>query len=538
MRRHAITWSLTTFVALTLACASEGRADAGPTQPAAQTAAAQATPAPGTASGGKLWREASPGSPPQSAIPSQASLAPLIKQLKPSVVNISSTTVVKNPHRGLRRGPGGGGGGGGGGDDEEQQFFERFFGQREIPEELRGTSLGSGFIINDEGYILTNNHVVKDATDIKVRLSDGRDFDAKIIGRDPSTDVALIKLEKVPGKLPTVALGDSDALEQGDFVIAIGSPLGFLESATFGIVSAKDRQLTGSPFDDFLQTDAAINQGNSGGPLFNMKGEVVGINTAIISPQIGSGIGFAVPINLAKQIIPQLLKGKVARGYLGVSVSELTPDLAQGFGIKEGTKGAVVQNVMPKAPAAKAGIQPGDVVVAVNGKAVESSAQLTRNVASIPPGGKATLTLLRGGQKKDVQVTVAQRPDEEALARGETNPEEGEGGGEQGGASKKGDEKLGLRIAPIPPEMARQLPDDAQGGVLVVGVSPDGPAAKAGIQRNDIIMQIGQQPVSKVDQVVAAINKMKAGDVAVLRVRRGQLAMFVPVRIGGEAKKK
>ena len=529
MRRKAITHGVVLVARAVFAgCASEGRADAGP---ASQAPAA----ASGGAGGQRLWRESAASGQPAAqpaavAVPAQASLAPLIKQLKPAVVNISSTTVIKNPHRGLRM-PGGGG------DDDENDMLERFFGQRQMPEELKGTSLGSGFVINDEGYVLTNNHVVKDATDIKVRLSDGREFEAKIVGRDASTDVALIKLQKVEGKLPTVALGDSDALDQGDFVLAIGSPLGFRESVTFGIISAKDRQLTGSPFDDFLQTDAAINQGNSGGPLFNMKGEVVGINTAIISPQIGSGIGFAVPVNLAKQLIPQLLKGKVSRGYLGVTVSELTPDLAQGFGMKPGTKGALVQSVVPKAPAAKAGVQPGDVVISVNGKPVDSSGQLTRTVSSIPPGGKATLTLLRGSDKKDVQVTVAQRPDEEAIARGETAPDEGEGG-EHGKAPRKGEDKLGIRVANLTPQLAQELGTQGDQGVVVVAVNPDGPAASAGVRRNDVILEVNRQPVNKVEQVVGIVSKLKAGQIAVLRVLRGQQAAYVPVKIGGEAKAK
>ena len=518
MRRHAIIYGIVTIaLGVAAACAFEGRADAGP---APQAAAASGM-------GKQLWREAAQGgAAPAATVPAQASLAPLIKQLKPAVVNISSTTVVKNPHRGLRRGPGGGG-------EDEDQFFERFFGPQ-MPEELKGTSLGSGFIINDEGFVLTNNHVVKDATDIKVRLSDGREYEAKIVGRDAATDVALIKLQKVGGKLPTVALGDSDALDQGDYVIAIGSPLGFRESASFGIISAKDRQLTGSAFDDFLQTDAAINQGNSGGPLFNMKGEVVGINTAIISPQIGSGIGFAVPINLAKQIVPQLLKGKVSRGFLGVVVSELTPDFVQGFGLKEGTKGALVQSVQTKSPAAKAGLQPGDVVVSVNGKPVENAGQLTRNVSSIPPGGKVTLTVLRGNEKKDLQATVAQRPEEEALARGETPQEEGEG---DQGPRKPGEEKLGLRVAPLTAQVARELGIGSEQGVLVVAVSPDGPAGTAGIRRNDVILEVNRQPLKSVDQLVNAIGKMKPGQVVVLRVQRGQQATFVPVKLGGGEKK-
>jgi serine protease Do len=513
MRRYAIVFGIVTLgLAVAAGCAAEGLADA---DPAPQAASAPA--------GKQLWREAAQTSgAPAATVPGQATLAPLIKQLKPAVVNISSTTVVKNPHRGLRRGPGG---------DDEDQFFERFFGPQ-MPEELKGTSLGSGFIINDQGYVLTNNHVVKDATDIKVRLSDGREYEAKLVGRDAATDVALIKLQKVNGKLPTVALGDSDALDQGDYVLAIGSPLGFRESASFGIVSAKDRQLTGSAFDDFLQTDAAINQGNSGGPLFNMKGEVVGINTAIISPQIGSGIGFAVPINLAKQIIPQLLKGKVSRGFLGVVVSELTPEFVQGFGLKEGTKGALVQSVQPKSPAFKAGIQPGDVVVSVNGKPIDNAGQLTRNVSSVPPGGKVTLTVLRGNEKKDLHATVAQRPEEEALARGEGQ----QGENEDQGSKKPNEEKLGVRVAPLTPQVARELGTNADQGVLIVAVTPDGPAATAGLRRNDIILEANRQPLKSVDQLVSVIGKLKPGQVVVLRVQRGQQATFVPVKLGGEKK--
>ncbi len=498
---------------LVAGCAN-GRADAAPGEPI-RAPAALGNDAP------HLWREAAASSP-AVAVPGQISLAALLKQLKPAVVNISSTTVVKNPHRNLPRTPGQ--------DDDEQQLFERFFGQREVPDEMKGTSLGSGFIINAEGLVLTNNHVVKDATDIKVRLADGREFVAKTLGRDPGTDVALLQLQKVDGRLPTVPLGDSDALEQGEFVLAIGSPLGFRESATFGIVSAKDRQLTGSPFDDFLQTDAAINQGNSGGPLFNMRGEVVGINTAIISPQIGSGIGFAVPINLAKELLPQLATGKVSRGFLGVTVSELTPDLAQGFGMKPGTKGALVQAVMPKSPAAQGGLQPGDVVVAVNGKAVESSGQLTRTIASVTPGGKASLTVLRGSDWKNIEVTVGQRPDEEALARGEANPD----GDDDQGQQKSANEKLGLRVAPLTPQAVKELGLASDEGVLVVRVTPDGPAGAAGLRRNDVILEVNRQQITSVDQLRGLISKMKPGQVAVLRVARGQQAQYVAVKLGGE----
>jgi serine protease Do len=500
-------------VALAVGCgATESRAAAAPAAAAEKAAPAQK---------GQLWRDPGGQGAPQVQVPNQGSLAPLIKALKPAVVNVSTTTVVKNPHGSMRN-------------RDMQEFFE-FFG-RPQPDERRGQSLGSGFVINADGYVLTNNHVVKDATDIQVRLSDGREFTAKLVGSDPETDVALIKLDKPPGNLPTVVLGDSDALEQGDFVVAIGSPFGFRESASFGILSAKDRQLTGSPFDDFLQTDAAINSGNSGGPLFNLRGEVVGINTAIVSPQIGSGIGFAVPINLAKQLVPQLLTGKVSRGYLGVSVSDLTPELATGFKLAENTKGAVVQNVVPNAPAAKAGMQAGDVVVALNGKPVETSSQLTRGVSAVAPGQKATLTVLRDGQKKDLTVTVAKRPDQEALARGELGGDEPEGGAESP-ASKGGSEKLGLRIAPLTPEVARELGAEGDQGVVVAAVTPGGPADRAGIRRGDLVLEVNRKAVARVEDMVAATKSLKTGDTALLRVRRGSGAMFVAVKVGGEEKK-
>jgi len=512
MRRlFAIFGAATIVLAVSLACSREGRADAGAT--GAGTAAAQ------------LWRE-TPGAAPAAQVPPIPSLAPLIKQLKPAVVNISTSTVVKNHPRvpGMPRG----GPGGPGGNEQWNEFFERYFGgQREMPE-FRSNSLGSGFIINKEGYVLTNNHVVGEATDILVKLPDGREFGAKVVGKDPPTDVALIRLEKAPKDLPTVPLGDSDALEQGDFVLAMGNPLGLRESASFGIVSAKDRTIGSGPFDDFIQTDAAINPGNSGGPLFNLKGEVVGINTAIVSPQIGQGIGFAVPISLAKQLLPQLEKGKIARGYLGVTVSDLTSELAQGFGLPEGTKGAIVQNVQPKAPAGKAGIKAGDVVVALNGKPVETSGQLTRGVAGTAPGAKVALTLLRDGKKQDLTVAVGQRPDEESLARGEV-PDEGQGSPAPAEAVKG--PRLGVRLQALTPEVAREIKAEGESGVLVAEVTPDGPAAKAGLQRGDLILEVGRQAVSKPEQVPALVAKAKPGSVLVLRVKRGGNPVFIPVRL-------
>ena len=522
--RRILTLSLVaaTVVAITLACTREGRADAG----SATKATAE-----------NLWRElpaAAPGAPPLAA--PMTTLAPLVKQLKPAVVNISTTTVTKGhptvpgyPRGGPQGNPHGGGGQPGGPGDPLEEFYERFNGQPRQDRDFRSNSLGSGFIINKDGYVLTNNHVVGDATEIKVKLSDGREFLAKVVGKDPPTDVALIRLEKAPHDLPTVALGDSDALEQGDFVLALGNPFGLSGSASFGMVSAKARSLQNGPFDDFIQTDAAINPGNSGGPLFNMKGEVVGINTAIVSPQIGQGIGFAVPISLAKQLLPQLEKGnKISRGYLGVTVGDLTPELARGFGLGENVKGAVVQDVIPKAPAGKAGVKAGDVVTAVNGKAVEDRGQLTRTVAGIAPGGKAALSILRKGKKQEITVTVGTRPDEEALARGE-GADEGDSSVDQAPTGKGA--KLGVRLQPLTPEMRQQMKLEADVGVLVADVTPDGAAASAGIRRGDVILEVAQESVSKPEQVSAAVARAEPGDVVLLRVKRGNQTSFIPVKI-------
>jgi serine protease Do len=414
-------------------------------------------------------------------------------------------------------------------------FFEKYFGGRpgpEAPQEFRGQSLGSGFVLNPDGFILTNNHVVKDATDIQVSLSDGRAFTATIVGKDALTDVALIRIKAPPKDLPTVVLGNSDALRQGDFVLALGSPLGLRDTATLGIVSAKHRTgiNPGGTYDDFIQTDAAINPGNSGGPLFNLRGEVIGINTAIVRPEVGQGIGFAVPIDLAKSILPQLReKGKVTRGYLGVQVSDLTADLAQAFGFPLGTKGALVQNVVPRGPAAKGGVQAGDLVVTLNGKPVTTAGELTRSVAVVSPGEQVALGIVRkGGEKKQVSFKVATRPDDEAAAaRGE--------GGDEGEESQPQDKspKLGVSLEPLTPEIARQLGIPAGEGAVVAGVVDGGPADRAGLRQGDVIIEMNRQAVKGPDDVKRIVGKMKDGEMALLRVRRGDSAVYVPVPVGG-----
>ncbi len=512
MRRFLLSFAVaSSLVAALVACT--GRDRAGAEQPVRPTSA--------------LFREAALNTPASAepAVPGGTSLAPLIERLKPAVVNISTTTVTRQP-RGMRRG-------------QLPDGFERFFGQPsphgggpgEAPDEQRGQGLGSGFILNGEGFILTNHHVIKDATDIRVKLADDREFSAKVVGKDPLTDVALIRLNAPPRDLPTVVLGDSDALRQGDFVLALGSPFGLSGTATLGIVSAKHRGGvgTGSPYDDFLQTDAAINPGNSGGPLFNLRGEVVGINTAIIAPQLGSGIGFAVPINLAKSLLPQLQAGgKVVRGYVGVSLSELTPDLAQAFGLPSGSKGALIQQVMPKTPGEKAGLEPGDVVTSLDGKPIESSSALSRAVALVPPGKSLKLGLVRKGSQKTVSVTVGQRPDDEAAV--------GREDGEEGEASAEGSKspKLGLKVATLTPDVARELklPPET-GGVLVTELVEGGPAEQAGVRRGDLILEVNRQGVARPADLVGLVGKMKEGEMALLRIRRGPLHAYVAVPVGG-----
>jgi serine protease Do len=523
-RTVAATSGFSLAVAALLAC-SNGQAATSP-RPAAATAAEAPAAAP-------LFREASATAPaPEAAVPTQSSLAPLVERLQPAVVNISTTTVSRHPLARGERGERGQGPRGAPGQPFED-FFERYFGRPmpDMPEEFRGQGLGSGFILSPDGYILTNNHVVKDATDIRVRLHDRREFAAKVVGRDPQTDIALIKLNNPPKELPTAVLGDSDGLRVGDFVLALGSPFGLTGTATMGIVSAKHRAgiNTGGTYDDFIQTDAAINPGNSGGPLFNLRGEVVGINTAIISPQIGQGIGFAVPITLAKALLPQLReKGRVTRGYLGVQISDLTPDLAQGLELSPSTRGALVQQVVPDAPAAKAGIEPDDVVIALNGKPVDSSGALTRGVALVPPGGKATLTLIRRGQKKDVTITVAERPESLAGAAGQGDP------AEPGKPEATGAPKLGLRLSNLTPQLRedRQLGAELQ-GVLVTEVEDGGPADRAGVQAGDVITQVNRQRVSAIADVSGIVAKLKDGQIALLRVQRGQNSVLVAVPVGG-----
>jgi len=429
----------------------------------------------------------------------------LAKKLKPSVVNISTAKVV-NPQQRFRRpqqNPFG--------NDPFQDFFERFFeGMPSQPQKQR--SLGSGFIISDEGYILTNNHVVANADEIKVRLSDGREFKGQVKGSDEKLDLALVKID-AKDHLPVAPLGDSDAIEVGEWVLAIGNPFGLAETVTAGIVSAKGRVIGSGPYDDFIQTDASINPGNSGGPLFNARGEVVGINTAIVAG--GQGIGFAIPVNMAKSVITQLREtGKVTRGWLGVSVQPVTPDLARSFGMKE-EKGALVSEVMKKSPAEKAGLQPGDVILEFDGKPIADMHELPRLAAVTPVGKKSRIKVLRNGKTLEKTVTIEKLP-------------EGATGQEQ---SAQAQDKLGISVSDLTKELASRLGITEAGGVVVTEVKPGSAADEAGMAQGDIIMQINGAPVADSAGYARLVATLKKGDVVRFLVRRGNAALFIAMSV-------
>jgi serine protease Do len=433
----------------------------------------------------------------------------LTRRVKPGVVNISTKKVVKgggrvfrqfsppSRERDLFR------------DFFGEEFFDRFFG--EIPQrDFVQRSLGSGFIIDKDGYIITNNHVIEGASEIRVRLSTEKEYDAEIVGRDPKTDLALIKI-KSRNDLPVVALGDSDKVEIGEWVMAIGNPFGLSHTVTVGIVSAKGRVIGSGPYDDFIQTDASINPGNSGGPLFNIRGEVVGINTAIVAT--GQGIGFAIPINVAREIIPQLKKqGKVTRGGIGVYVQKMTPELAKSFGLEKG-KGALVADVIAGGAAEKGGIRRGDIIVRFDGKEIHEMNELPRLVAATHVGKEVEVEILREGKPMKLKLKVGELK-EEAAAR----------------AEQKASVDLGMSVQEITPEMARQLRLKETGGVIVSQVESGSPADEAGLQRGDIIQEINGQSIRRLDDYRTAMGKVKKDKVVRLLVKRGERNIYLAFR--------
>jgi serine protease Do len=458
------------------------------------------------AQGAPFWTQLPPG---QSLAVQAPDFADLAARLNPAVVNISTTQAIREPRRrsqplpfpspfGER--------------DPFEQFFRQFFGN--LPQrEWRRHSLGSGFIITQDGYIVTNNHVIEHGTDIKVAFSDQEELTAKVIGRDPKMDVALIKVEA--GKeLPVVPLGDSDQERVGNWVLAIGNPFGLGHTVTAGIISARGRVIGAGPYDDFLQTDASINPGNSGGPLFNMRGEVIGINTAIVAS--GQGIGFAIPINLAKDVLSQLREtGMVTRGWLGVQVQRVTPELAQSFGL-EHARGALVADIISHSPAEQAGIQRGDVIVNLNGHTIEQMNDLPRLVANIPPGTEVTVQLVRHGQEQTVHLKVGELKEKQMASEESAAPEQ----------------ELGLAVQNLSPEMAQSLgvPPQTQ-GVVVTKVQEGSPADDVGIQQGDVIEEVNQHTITDEREYRAALRQMKAHEPILLLVRRGHTTLYLAMQL-------
>ncbi len=435
------------------------------------------------------------------AIPDFVDLA---KKLKPTVVNISTAKTIKPQRRAQRpfNSPYG--------NDPFQDFFGRFFDDSQ-QHPYKQNSLGSGFIISDEGYIITNNHVVANADEIKVKLSDGREFKGDVKGTDEKLDLALLKID-AKDHLPIATLGDSDRIEIGEWVMAIGNPFGLSQTVTAGIISAQGRVLGSGPYDDFIQTDASINPGNSGGPLFNAQGEVIGINTAIVSG--GQGIGFAIPVNMAKNIIPMLKeKGKVTRGWIGVSIQPITPELGQSFGL-DGEKGALVTEVVKDGPAEKAGIKPGDIIMEFNGRLIHEMNELPRVVAAMPVEKKVPVRILREGKPLEVTVKVEQLKD-----------------GDDGDVTGASQEKLGLTVKELNKDLAARLGIKENKGIVITDVKQESSAEQAGMARGDIIREISGARINTLDDYEKAVNGHKKGAIMRMLLRRGEMSLFAAFRV-------
>jgi serine protease Do len=436
-------------------------------------------------------------------VPLQTGFEPAVKKILPAVVNVSCTKVLKSP--GLS-------------DPKLRQFFEENFGR--LPHQMRENSLGSGVVVTRDGYILTNSHVVEEADSIHVSLPDGREFDAKVIGNDKQSDLAVLKIDAQ--NLPVADWGAPDRVAVGDFALAVGNPFGVGETVTMGIVSAMGRGGLGiEDIENFIQTDASINPGNSGGPLVNANGNVIGINTAIITGGSGGsqGIGFAIPAAMARSVMDQIVKsGKVTRGWLGVTAQPLSPEIAKSFGLPQDSKGALIGDVAPNGPAAKAGLHTGDVILSLNGAGVVDPRQLGLKISQIAPGTAVKLRISRDGKEMEVTATLGEMPGDEpkqvSSAPAEANDAKPE---------------LGANLAPLTPDLRENLkiaPD--QPGLLVAEVEPGSPAAQAGLEHGDVIQELNRKPVSTVDAFQSAMDK--AGpDPQLLTIDRAGSHSFVSV---------
>jgi serine protease Do len=468
------------------------------------------------------------------AAPAPDGFADLAERLLPSVVNISTTQTLKNPDRGLdmpQFPPG----------SPFEDFFKNFMdkhgGNNPDATPRKATALGSGFIIDAAGLVVTNNHVIADADEITVILQDGQAYKAEIVGRDTKADLALLKI-KTPKPLPAISFGNSDEMRVGDWVLAIGNPFGMAGSVTAGIISARARDINAGPYDDFLQTDAAINKGNSGGPLLNLKGEVIGINTAIFSPSGGSiGIGFSIPANLAKPVIADLQKyGKARRGWLGVRIQSVTDEIAESLGLKE-QHGALVADVSPGGPAAKAGIKKGDVIARFDGKDVSEMHRLPRIVAETPINKDVEVVLWRDGKQLTLRAVVGELADtdDEDQAKAAEKPTSKQETGQTTVAS------VGLSVAALTPALRERfnLANDAK-GVVVTEVKASGPAAEKGVRPGDVIVEVSQEAVKSTADFVAKVDAArKAGRKSVLLLVQSEAGVhFVPLKIDTAPAKK
>ena len=446
---------------------------------------AEAVPA-----GPAFWLEGG-GLQPVEASPRPATFADLAERLSPAVVSIE----VKR--KGSVRGP--------------EEFFEEFFG-RQRPQQPRRErtipSSGSGFVISEDGFIVTNDHVVADADVIEVQFEDGRKLNAEVVGRDPETDLALMKVD-ADSPLPVAPLGDSDQVRVGDWVMAIGNPFGFEHTVTVGILSARSRNLRSGPYDDFLQTDASINPGNSGGPLIDTAGNVIGINTAIRAG--AEGLGFAIPINMAKELLPQLREtGSVTRGWLGVQIQRVTPPLAEEFGLDR-PRGALVSQVFEGSPAEKAKLQRGDVILEFAGGPIDDFDDLPRRVAATTPGSKVDVVVMRDGKEKKLKAVLEKKEPVIATATTEDSP----------------GSDWGFDVQDLDPRIAEQLGlDESVQGVVITDVEPDSPAAEAGLRRGDVIVEANRKSVKSVGDLEDQLEKDEA---PVLLIRRGEGTLYVPL---------
>ena len=433
--------------------------------------------------------------------PSRTSYAPVVKNVLPSVVNISSSKVVKVDHQTSQ---------------QMEPFFRQFFGDGEgpfeAPRDRREKSLGSGVIVSPEGYVLTNNHVVDGATEVKVTLSDKREYVAKIVGTDPKTDVAVLKIDAQ--NLKPVTLGDSSKVEVGDTALAIGNPFGVGQTVTRGIISATGRGNLGiEDYEDFLQTDAPINPGNSGGALINDRGELVGINTAILTHSQGSeGIGFAVPVNLARQVMDQILKnGKVERAFMGILPQDMTPEMAKAFGQKD-ARGVVVGDVTANSPAAESGVRRGDILLEVDGKPVATANELRMTISMMQPGTDVRLKVLRDGSEHQISVKLGEMPTETAMVKPD------------GSDSTKALD--GVEVSNLSPEMADKLGlPAASKGVVVTDVDPSSKVADSGLRKGDVIQEVNHESVKNVSEFQSALKK--GGSDPLLLVNREGRTFFI-----------